>query len=262
MKVQELFQQANKNDVMDAYLFLYGWNPNELEAQTFSIKRNVSLMRKERKLLGTLIEDICHTEADSTLMPRTLFVIPQLSLDYTERHRILMHTFYVHDEAEQMVKNPLWNQETENRIDIYGYDFEPLPHIVGMKIADTCRNGRMKVSLLDMTSAILREISRFGYNSQKRQEHIEEILGELQTSIRELEEQDNEFPVSGTPAEDVFAKLHNDFLENCQTEEERMYYRLKHEYKEKIREIEWNYEKTVIEENHELLLRYLKTEFS
>lgn len=255
MTVQEVFRKLHREDIVSAYIYRYGIQDDSWEVSAKSLEEKLLLRKKEKASLRTFVNTLCECVPKAPEKPQTLCIVEYKDIDITNKAGRTLTSFTVYDEE---IKKFLKENRQDTFPDTYGYDFSPIDTIAGIRIADTSINN---LTPLAITTEILNEIAFFGIDEEQRLNRIQEITEELEAQRIEIEENKKSGKPPGIPAEVVFQQLREKYLHNCQTEEERQYAIYKHEFQDKVHEIEMRYAEQIIRENQQISKDFYCKEF-
>lgn len=256
MTVQELFKKLDKKDIVDSYMFIYGYDAERAEAKMRTAEENIKAVRRERELVELLVDYIRLCKAKTNEEKNILFAIPEKETFYEDKDDpAYISTFYVPAErAIKMMSAPDWKDEDIYEVEHYAYDFVPTEEVVGYEVAKTALKY---IEPLIITADILEELSFFGYDPDYRMQRIEEVKKELEASVEEIKKEEG----SVTTADDLWAELYQAELDDCKTEDERQHIILEHEFQEKTEAIQRRYADQVMSESEQVMLQFFKEEF-
>lgn len=251
MIIQELFQQAEKERVEEAYFLQHTvFEPYE----RYSLDKKVDVVMRIKEYIREYMIRlaICNIDREES---QTVFIIELPCGCYEDKGKTELTLFSIFDnEAHQKVQRDfsLWNKDRECRIERYGIDMSKPECIAGYHIA------KKSVETLGITACcveILHELFEFGYSDESREKNIQELY----ERIKEAEEDIAEGKLYSH--EEVFEQLWEELLENCMNADEREHMILKREYESKVKKIERRYTQEILEANHKKIIALIRDEY-
>ena len=260
MTVQDLFQIQNKEDILDAYMFDYGYNHNRVEARKRSILENIQRTRNERTNVSKFIDYMRTCKPVQPKQKYVLMAIPETSMFYEDKgHADMVNTFYVDaDEAFQKMSSSDWDDAHINVIAHYAYEMLPAEEAAGFEVAEVSLRYLHPLAII---ADIINELTFFGYDQCARMERVKELKMELTEAVEEIKTNSEKGAPTGRLYEEYAEEHHKQALEACESEDERAYMILEEEFDQKTREIRDRYTEIILEINRKQMVHFYKEEF-
>lgn len=251
MYVWELFAQADPELVFYAYTLV---RPVFSEYVERDLDEQSKILRGLKEHVKEYCEKISDSEIDYSHDARTIFVMKMKESAYREAYKTIYGSYVIKDEEARRalgIDFNLWDDEGEARLEHYGIDFISVAELAGYSIAE---QSVEKLGVEACCACILRELFEWGLTEEEREEQFEELKKRLDESMKDLEEG------KCISAEELFDELEDELLSE-ESEDEREYWKLEKEFKKKVLKIERRYAEKINDENHQLFIDAVKTEY-
>ncbi len=254
MTVQELFQIADMEKTVDAYLLMY--------APSYDDERVSAREKLDRWLrLKSAVRENCRLfrdcAAEKAEEPETIFILELESPSWEERGQREFECFSVKDrEASEKARRnfTVWNREGDCRIEHYVIDMTPMKTLAGYSIAG---NSVKEYGAELCCATVLDELFWDGYTEESRKENVGRIRTELEERVRKMEDH----PESLIPAEKVYGELRQNIMGECEDEDERQHMMMEHTYEKSVEEIEMRHAAKILERNHQKVIGAIREEY-
>lgn len=251
MTVQELFTKANKQMVFNAYTLI---EPLFDDLNTDSLAIQAGKMEIIKNRIFSLCDHICKCQPVQG-EKETVFVMEKSNTQYGRSYIKEIEVFTIKDnEALNTIDKDftIWNDKGEVTLGHYDIGFMPFEEVAAYDIAKESVNT---YGIDVCCAAILTEMCFCGTTIEGREERVNEIIEELENSVRNLK------PEECIPAEEVFASLEEKYFSEM-SDDEKLYRQYKKEFEEKVRDIERRELRRVTDEDHKKYIEIIRTEYN
>lgn len=252
MNVQELFEQADPEIVFYAYTLL---EPVFSDYDERSIAEQAHIYRGLKGHIEKYCDKLANVDLDYSCEPMTIFVLGMRDTSWgcSYKKDIRCHVIKDSEAFEGINKKfTLWNDNGEIRIEHYGIDFVELSELASYSVAE---ESIEQLGADVCCATILQDLFEWGLTEESRSENHDDLIEKLAESEKDIEEG------RCYSADEVFEELEKKYFSELLTEDEKEHRRLEKEYKNKVREIESRHSSKIIDEDHQMFIEAVRSEY-
>lgn len=237
------------DNIVDDYLKMYPlFADYELEAMTKEeIEKYYKKIGEKFKLFLLDIKERNTSPTDGIL-----FVVKHIDEYYDNKGTSISSFVCYKSDINKKIKNEitLWNNDDENRIEHYAYDFESRNNVLSFELFID-----ENVSELEAACEIINEMILLGIDEEDNNKEKDKIIKSLEESIDNIENGEKTYSL-----EEVFEKLEKNILENSNDEQKESFKKHKLE-KEKNKDRDDLYYRIASRINHKTCISAIEKYF-
>lgn len=253
MIIQDLAKKCDLNEVYTLYTKYFDIIDDYLINQ-YTEEEIKLIQEKYKKGMETIINDL--KSHDTTQSDNIVFVVQQTNTDFADPYAYYDVFHIKQKELLEKGKKPftLWNDDLGNRIEHYCFDFLTRKEIAGFNVSDISIQ-RYGINLC--MTIILHPIMFWGFDEKDAEEYKENCISDLEKSLENIENGTEKY----IDADDLFEKLHQEILDSCETEEERLAIIQDRKERKEHRKKNHDFLIKTMNENHKCCIDIVKEEY-